>query len=147
MDGVSIEKRRMSVRNFLDTNVLVYTDDHSNPAKQEVALDLIGECRATNRGVVSLQVLQEYFNVATRKLGVDAAVAKGKVELFAELHLVIPGLDDVLAAIDLQRLHKFSFWDAMIVRSAVRGLCKRLYSEDMQHGRRIEGIEIVNPFA
>lgn len=136
----------MSVRSFLDTNVLVYTDSHSTPAKQEIALTLIAECRATNRGVVSLQVLQEYFNVVTRKLGVDAAVAKNKVELFSELHLVIPALDDVLAAIDLHRLHKFSFWDALIVRSAVRGSCKRLYSEDMQPGRRIEGIEIVNPF-
>ena len=44
-------------------------------------------------------------------------------------------------------MYKFSFWDAMIVRSAVRGMCKRLYSKDMRHGRRIEGIEIVNPFA
>lgn len=136
----------MSVRSFLDTNVLAYTDDHSNPAKQEIALSLIGACRAANCGVVSLQVLQEYFNVVTRKLGVDAALAKTKVELFSELHLVIPALDDVLAAIDLQRLQKFSFWDALIVRSAVRGSSKRLYSEDMQPGRRIEGVEIVNPF-
>lgn len=137
----------MSVRSFLDTNVLVYTDDHSDPVRQETALKLVSDCRAAGVAVVSLQVLQEYFSVVTRKLGVDAAVAKGKVELFSSLHLVIPTLDDVLAAVDLQRLHAFSFWDAMIVRSAVRGSCRRLYSEDMQHGRRIEGIEIVNPFA
>jgi predicted nucleic acid-binding protein len=58
---------------------------------------------------------------------------------------MIPAPDDILTAIDLHRLHCVSFRDAMIIRSAVRGSCQRLYSEHMQHGRRIERIEIVNP--
>jgi predicted nucleic acid-binding protein len=68
------------------------------------------------------------------------------VELFSQLHLVLNGLDDILAAIDLHRLHSFSFWDALIVRSAHRARCRTLFTEDFQHGRRIDGLEIINPF-
>jgi len=131
---------------FLDSNILIYTDDRGAPAKQRAALDLIEHCRRFDNGVVSVQVLQEYFTIATRKLGVDRAIARRKVELFGQLHLVETCLDDVLAAIDLHRLHEFSFWDALIVRSALRTGCRTLYSEDLQHGRRIEGLQFLNPF-
>ena len=133
-------------RSFLDSNVLIYTDDGSSPAKQAAALDLVARCRRRREGVVSLQVLQEYFVVSTRKLGVDAAVARRKVELFSQLSLVATDVDDLLGAIDLHRLHQFSFWDALVIRSALQAGCSRLYSEDLQHGRRIDGVEIVNPF-
>jgi predicted nucleic acid-binding protein len=107
---------------------------------------LIARCRRRREGVVSLQILQEYFAISTRKLGVDATIARRKVELFSQLSLVATRLDDVLAAIDLHRLHQFSFWDALVIRSALQAGCARLYSEDLQHGRRIDGVEIVNPF-
>jgi len=136
----------MNGRSFLDSNILVYTDDHGNSAKQRAALDLIERCKERDLGVVSIQVLQEYFTITTRKLGVDCAIARRKVELFAQLHLVATGLDDILAAIDLHRLHEFSFWDALIVRSALRSGCRILYSEDFQHGRRVDGLQILNPF-
>jgi predicted nucleic acid-binding protein len=136
----------MRDRSFLDSNVLVYTDDASSPAKQRTALDLIARCRRRGEGVVSLQVLQEYFAISTRKLGVDAAVARRKVELFSQLSMVATDVDDVLGAIDLHRLHRFSFWDALVIRSALQAGCARLYSEDLQHGRHIDGLEIVNPF-
>jgi len=136
----------MAVRSFFDTNVLVYTDDGSSPAKQKRALELLGEHRREGSGVLSLQVLQEYFVAATRKLGVEAAVARRKVELLSELDVVSPDLGDILAAIDLHRLHGLSFWDALIVRAAGQAGCGVLYSEDFQHGRAIEGIRVVNPF-
>jgi predicted nucleic acid-binding protein len=136
----------MSARSFLDTNVLVYTDDHDAPAKQHRALELVAECRRRRSGVVSVQVLQEYFVAATRKLGVAAPLARRKVQLFARLELIVPRLDDVLAAIDLHRLHDLSFWDAMIVRVALVAGCRRLYSEDLQHGWDVDGLEVVNPF-
>jgi predicted nucleic acid-binding protein len=137
----------MRDRSFLDSNVLIYTDDASSPAKQRTALELVARCRRRREGVVSLQVLQEYFSISTRKLAVEASIARRKVELFSQLAIVATHLDDVLAAIDLHRLHQFSFWDALIVRSALQAGCRRLYSEDLQHGRRIDGVEIVNPFA
>ena len=83
---------------------------------------------------------------ATRKLAVDVGVARRKVELFANYHLVILDVEDVLAAIDLHRLHQVSFWDALIVRAAKEGGCSVLYSEDLQDGRTIDGVRIVNPF-
>lgn len=137
----------MSVRSFFDTNVLVYSDDKSAPAKQRRALQLVAEHRRAKTGVVSLQILQEYFVTVTRKLRVDAAIARRKVELLGEFDLVSPGLADILAAIDLHRLHAISFWDALVVRSAKEAGCAVLFTEDMQHGQDIEGITIVNPFS
>lgn len=100
----------------------------------------------TKSGVVSLQALQEYFSAVTRRLGVDAAIARAKVELLGAFSAPPIEIDDVLAAIDLHRLHQVSFWDALIIRSAQQARCAKLYSEDLQHGRRFDGVEIVNPF-
>lgn len=136
----------MSVRSFFDTNVLIYADDRAAPAKQRRALELIAEHRRAATGVVSLQVLQEYFVTITRKLGVEAAVARRKVELLAEFDVAAPDVADIVAAIDLHRLHKFSFWDALILRSAKQSGCRVLFSEDFQHGREVDGLRIVDPF-
>jgi predicted nucleic acid-binding protein len=138
--------KSMSERSFLDTNILVYTDDHDMPEKQTQALEVIAQMRRQGMGVLSTQVLQEYFVAATRKLSVSPIVARRKVELFARLNLVPVKLDQILGAIDLQRLHGFSFWDALIIRCALDGGCTRLFTEDLQHGQRIEGLVIVNPF-
>ena len=136
----------MSVRSFFDTNVLVYTDDHDAPEKQARALEIWDRARLDGSGAVSTQVLQEYFVVATRKLGVPARVARRKVEIISRLGLVILGLRDILAAIDLQRLHRIGFWDALIIQAARQADCRVLYSEDLQHERSIEGLRIINPF-
>jgi predicted nucleic acid-binding protein len=137
----------MPARSFFDTNVLIYADDKANPAKQRRALDLITEHRRGRTGVVSQQVLQEYFVTVTRKLRVDAAIARRKVELLAEFDVAAPDVTDILAAIDLHRLHSFSFWDALILRAAKQSGCTVLLSEDMQHSREIDGVRIENPFA
>lgn len=136
----------MSVRSFFDTNVLVYADDASAPAKQQRAVDLVAEHFRAGSGVLSLQVLQEYFVTVTKKLGIEAKIARRKIELLAEFDVVTPDLADVFAAIDLHRLHDFQFWDALVVRAAKQSGCKVLFSEDMQHGQEVEGIRIVNPF-
>jgi predicted nucleic acid-binding protein len=135
----------MLVRSFFDTNVLVYADDKAAPAKQRQAIELVAEHRRARTGVVSLQVLQEYFVTVTRKLHVDARIARRKVELLAEFDVVSPEVNDVLAAIDLHRLHGFSFWDGLILRAAKQAGCGVLFSEDMQE-REIDGLQIVNPF-
>lgn len=138
--------RSTSVRSFIDTNVLVYTDDHDETEKQRTALDLLAKARRDGTGVVSTQVLQEYFSAATRKLGVEPTLARRKVELFARHHLVLVDLADVLAAIDLHVVHGLAFWDALIVAAAKRAGCRVLYSEDLQTGRKFEGLEVVDPF-
>jgi predicted nucleic acid-binding protein len=136
----------MSVRSFFDTNVLVYADDKASPAKQRRAVDLVTEHRRSQTGVVSLQVLQEYFVTVTRRLKVDARIARRKVELLSEFDVAAPDVADVLAAIDLHRLHGIHFWDALIVRSAKQAGCSVLFSEDMQAAREIDGVRIIDPF-
>jgi predicted nucleic acid-binding protein len=136
----------MPARSFFDTNVLIYADDKAAPAKQRRALDLVVEHRRARTGVVSLQVLQEYFVTVTRKLRVDAAIARRKVELLAEFDVAAPEVADILAAIDLHRIHGFSFWDALVLRAAKQAGCGVLFSEDMQDAREVDGLQIVNPF-
>lgn len=136
----------MSARSFFDTHVLVYADDKAAPAKQRTALDLVAEHRRARTGVVSLQVLQEYFVTVTRKLHVDASIARRKVELLAEFDVAAPQVADILAAIDLHRLHRFSFWDALVLRAAKQAGCSILFSDDMQDVKEIDGLQIVNPF-
>ena len=133
-------------RAFLDTNVLLYAEDSSELRKRHIAVALILEHRRQRTGVVSLQVLQEFFVNATRKLRVDPDVARYKVEFHARFDVVEPKVTDVLAAIDFQRLHGTSYWDGLILLCAKQSGCRVLLSEDMQHGRVIDGVRIVNPF-
>jgi predicted nucleic acid-binding protein len=134
------------MRRFLDTNVLVYADDLDAGTKREKARGILDEALASGEGVVSTQVLQEFFVISTGKLGVEPALARRKVELLAEMDLVRVDLDLILAAIDLSRLHSFSFWDALIVRAAAAAGCGLLLSEDLQHGQVVDGVRIEDPF-
>ena len=136
----------MKERSFLDTDILVHSDDADAPAKQATSLSLLHAGWQTGKAVLSTQVLQEYFAAVTRKLGVDAAIARRKIELLGRLEILSVAHDDVLRAIDLHRLHGFSIWDALIVTMALKAQCRVLYSEDMQDGRVIDGLRIANPF-
>lgn len=132
---------------FVDTNVLLYAEDPTDPAKREIARQLIRSTLFTRIGRLSTQVLIEFFAVATRKLGLDAAMARRRVEIYSSAPVLKPTLDDVLAAIDLHRLHRLSIWDALIIRSAHASGCSVLYTEDLQHGQRFDGLEVIDPFA
>lgn len=137
----------MSERSFFDTNILLYTDDHDSPAKQKVAIDLYEMKRTDRQAVVSTQVLQEYYVGATRKLRVPPRVARAKVEILARAEVVRIDSEDILAAIDLTQLHRFSFWDALVFRAARRANCRVLFTEDLQHGFKLDGVRVLNPFA
>lgn len=136
----------MTARSFVDTNVLFYAEDESQPAKRDRARALLRELVPTGQAVLSLQVLREFFAASRKKLRLEAEDAKARVERYARLEVVRLDVDDLLSAIDLHRLHSISFWDALIVRAALIARCRILYSEDMQHGRRIDGLEIIDPF-
>jgi predicted nucleic acid-binding protein len=118
----------------------------TRPHRQSNGIDLVAEHRRSGTGVVSMLVLQEYFVTVTRKLHVDARVARRKVELLAEFDVAAPEIADILGAIDLHRLHGFSFWDALVLRSAKQAGCRVVLSEDMQEMREIDGVRIVNLF-
>lgn len=132
---------------FFDTNILVYTDDESTPAKQTLAIALVAQHRRDNSLVISLQVLQEYFAAATRKLKLDASEVQKKVEILARGRVVRVTEHDVIAAIELHRLARISFWDAMIVHAARVSNVSVLYSEDLSHGSVVGGVVVRNPFA
>lgn len=141
-----VSPRGIRSRSFIDTNVLVYTDDPRDAAKQSKAITIISDLLRQRTGVLSLQVLQEYFTSATGKLRLAPDLAKRRVEAFAQLYIVETTLTDILSAIDLHRLHRISYWDAIILQAAKVSGCGILLSEDMQHGQVIGGVRIVNPF-
>ncbi len=132
---------------FVDTNVLVYADDGSSGPKQPLARELIRWAFRSSSGTISTQVLAEFFSVATGKLGLPAASVRRRIEIYSSLRVHRPAPEDLLAAIDLHRLHGLSIWDALVVRSALVTGCRVLYTEDLQHGRSFDGLRIVNPFA
>jgi predicted nucleic acid-binding protein len=136
----------LAERVFIDTNVIVYADDLDAGAKRERAREVLHQVLIDCNGVVSTQVLQEFFVAATRKLGVAPEIARRKVELLARLDVVTIEPSLILDAIDLYRLHAISFWDALVVQSAVASGCRRLLTEDLQSGRNIAGVQIENPF-
>lgn len=137
----------MSAREFIDTNVLVYADDGRHAVKQAAARELIARLMRERRGVLSLQVLQEFYSAATRKLAMPGETAKARIIHYIQFEVITLVPADVLAAIDLQRLHRWSFWDSLIVRAALKGTCARLNTEDMHSGQVIETVRIHNPFA
>jgi predicted nucleic acid-binding protein len=98
-------------------------------------------------GVLSTQVLQEYFVSATRKLRLDPAKARARIDVYLSFEVVSIRVDHVLGAIDLHRLRALSFWDALVVKCAAESGCDVLLSEDLQHGAVIEGVTVENPFA
>jgi predicted nucleic acid-binding protein len=133
-------------RSFIDTNVLVYSDDPRDPVKNRIAKQLVVDHMKGRTGIVSIQVLQEYFTSARGRLKLAPDLAKKRVEFFALFQVVEPTVADVLAAIDLHRLYGFAYWDSLVLHCARQAGCRELLSEDMQHGQVIDGVRIVNPF-
>ncbi len=134
------------MRSLLDTNVLIYADAADEPAKQRQAVRLISELRRTGDAVLSTQVLQEYVNVALRKLRLPPALIRERLAFYRRFDLVATSPDLIAAALDLHVLRSISFYDALVVQAAAAGGCERVLSEDLQHGATLGGVRIVNPF-
>ena len=134
---------------FVDANILVYAHDRSESRKLPVAQALLEELWESRLGRLSTQVLQEFYAVATRKFDppMSAAEAREVVALYGTWPLVLVDLSLILVASRLEEQHQLSFWDALIVEAARRAGATRLATEDLQDGRRIEGVRIENPFA
>ncbi len=132
-------------RAFFDTNILIYADDLGAGSKRERAITVLDEHIRAGSAVLSTQVLQEFYVVATRKLGIPPELARRKLALLGRLDLVSVNLELILSAIDLQRLRQLSFWDALIVRAAISSGCTVLFTEDLQDGSSIDDLHIVNP--
>lgn len=133
---------------FVDTNILLYAHDRSAAEKHDVAAELLARLWGSRAGVLSTQVLQEFYVNATRKLPrpLPAPRARAVISRYATWRLHRIEAADIAAASELEKRHRLAFWDALIVVSAARSGAGTLASEDMQHGRRIAGLTIVNPF-
>lgn len=133
---------------FVDTNVLVYAHDASEPAKQALAQAALGHLWSGRNGALSTQVLQEFYSVATGKLkpAMSPAEAREIVELYSAWPVVLIEPSLILTASKLQEQHQLSFWDALIVEAARVAGAVRLLTEDLNDGQEIQGVRIENPF-
>jgi predicted nucleic acid-binding protein len=134
---------------FVDTNVLAYAHDRSEPVKQPVARALLDGLWRDRAGALSSQVLQELYVVVTRRFHppVPPSAARELVVLYASWPVMQVDVPMILAASELEERQTLSFWDALIVEAARRSGATRLLTEDLQHGRVVDGIRIDNPFA
>ena len=133
---------------FLDTNVLVYLFANEDPRRQEPAERLYGQTAADGSTVISTQVLQEFYSVATRKLRavIDPSTARLALQEFTEHRVVQVTPRMVLQAAGRSDSDQLSIWDALIVEAALAGGCRTLYSEDFAHGRAFGPLRVVDPF-
>ena len=139
----------MSDSFFLDTNIFVYSATNDDPGKSQTATELIRKALKTHKGVVSYQVVQEFFNLALKRF--TARMSRQDCEEY--LDCVFRPLLKVHSSSSLYeealRLHagsKLQWYDALIVGAAREAGCGILYSEDLQHGQRFGSLRVVNPF-
>lgn len=135
------------VRSFIDTNLLVHVDAGDEKKKQRRAIERVRQLRRDGSGVLSTQALQEYVNVALKKLRITAEQIRSRLAVYERFEVVPSSPQGIRSALDLTVLHKLSFYDALIVEAAARAVCTELLSESMQAGAIISGVRIVNPFA
>jgi predicted nucleic acid-binding protein len=140
----------MSDRFFLDTNIFVYSFDSSAPEKRRRARGLIREALTSHKGVVSYQVIQEFFNVALRRFARPMQRHEAEQYLgtvFRPLLAVHSSAGLYTEALRLQGQGGLSWYDALMVAAAAQAECGVLLSEDLQDGRRFGGVRVKNPFA
>lgn len=133
---------------FIDSNVFVYLLARSEPEKRATARDLV-ERGIDGGAVISFQVVQETLSVMTRKLASDVTAADARAflqDVLLPLWKVMPSEDLYRRALDIQERYRYGFYDALIIAAALSAGCRTLYSEDLQHGQRIERLTVVNPF-
>jgi predicted nucleic acid-binding protein len=139
----------MNGRFFLDTNVFVYSFDGSAPAKARRALQLIRGAVETGKGIVSYQVVQEFFNVALRRFAKPMTLADAEQFLstvFRPLMAIHSSQALYGEALRLSDRFRLSWYDSLIIAAAIEGQCSVLYSEDLHAGQRFGDMEIQNPF-
>jgi predicted nucleic acid-binding protein len=144
---MSVEGTRGASGEFVDTNVLIYAFDRGAGEKHEVAAELVTRLWMERRGCISIQVMQEFYVSATRKLQMPEEQATVQLRRLRLWRVHRPSVDDILAAIELHQRHSVSFWDGMILRSAQASRCSVLWTEDLANGQRWGEMEVRNPFA
>jgi predicted nucleic acid-binding protein len=132
---------------FLDTNVLIYSIgfDPAEAVKRDRALALLDR----DDGALSVQVLQEFYvqaTRATRKTPLPHDIAVDMIRVWRRYRVQEMTLSVLESALQIKALHRFSYWDSAIIAAARALGCREIYTEDLSHGREVEGIVIINPF-
>jgi len=138
----------MPDRTFVDTNILVYAHDVSAGIKHATAKKLIQELWENKTGCLSIQVMQEFYVSVTQKVPnpMDYVNAIGIIRDLTYWKVHEPKNEDVLNAVDIQQRYQISFWDSMILQSALQLECSLLWSEDLNPGQVYESVKLINPF-
>lgn len=135
---------------FLDTNLLVYLFDKSEKEKNSRIEALIKDLKSSANLFISSQVLNEFITIVTKKIEnpIPFEDLKEILNVITELFYISPLTSkNSFSAVDIKMKYKFSYWDCLIIASALENGCVSIYTEDLQHGQKIEGkIEILNPF-
>jgi len=133
---------------FVDTNILIYAYDVSANKKHEVARQIVSDLWNSGHGVLSIQVLQEFFVNVTQKIPkpLDRRLARDIVADFLKWEVIINDGELILEAVDILLRYGLSFWDALVVGAAARSGAAVLLSEDLKPGQAIHGLTIRNPF-
>jgi predicted nucleic acid-binding protein len=139
----------MSDRFFLDTNIFVYSFDQSAAAKARKAAQLISKALSTRKGIISHQVVQEFYNVALRRF--SQPMRQGDAERYlATVFRPLLGVQSSPAlyaeALRLQAQSGLSWYDSLIVSAALQARCDFLFTEDLQHSQRFGSLRVANPF-
>lgn len=136
----------MTSKVFIDTNILVYALDMHDMKKQRVSRGLLKSLTQNGTGVLSTQVLQEFYVTATNKLRVDPPAVKDILISFEHFETIINTPLIIKEAIDCSIVNTISFWDALIIVSAENAKCDTILTEDLNEGQIIRGVKVVNPF-
>lgn len=133
---------------FVDTNILVYAYDISAGEKHAGAAAIIKDLWTSGRGIISTQVLQEFFVTVTKKIAkpLDTAAARQIVKDYLAWKTVVVSGEIILEAIDMLIDRRYSFWDSVIIASAIEGGAGTLLSEDLSDRQKIKSLTIKNPF-
>ena len=138
----------MKEKAFVDTNILIYAHDLDAGSKHDIAVTLIKEFWEKGTGILSTQVLQEFYVNMTRKIlkPIPLAKARSIIENYMVWQVEVNGPDTILLASEIEERYLLSFWDALIVAAARNAKADKILTEDLKHGQRLEGILIENPF-
>lgn len=133
---------------FVDTNILVYAFDQLEGEKHFKAVRLVESLWETRSGCLSIQVLQEFHSAVTRPRAKTFSLKESQeiIRSFAYWEVYSAKPNDILQAISIQEKNILSFWDALIIQTAISSGCQSLYTEDFSNGRIIDGVKIINPF-
>jgi predicted nucleic acid-binding protein len=132
--------------NFLDTNILIYAHDKSAAEKRYTAGDLVRRLTEDGDGALSIQVLAEFYAVTTGKGILSEQEAGDVVEDFGIWTVHSPSHADILRAIHVRRRYGISWWDALILNSAIELGCHTLWTEDLNDGQQYGPVTVRNPF-